>query len=725
MSENKHLLGNEPINNFEQDLFNFKHYAEKLKKIIQLNSNNNEPLTFGIYGKWGEGKTSFLNLLRHKIEHFDKSENGKEYLLYDFNPWRYSNEDEMLFDFFDGIAKKFYVNKETSVQEVGKWISKYSKYLKAVKISATVGLPKVLNSKIEFNPDKIFEALGEDLSGEKITLDKLKEKVNEAIKKVNFKLLIFIDDLDRLDKNEIYTILKLIKLNANFDNFIFITTLDSEHVAKAIKDRYGDEKEDGILFLEKIINIPIHLPKIEEEDLKFYFEKKLDEVSKKLGLNRDKEEEIRLIKQDLQLNLFKSPREIIRVLNSFFISAFGFETEVNLRDLFWIEFLKIKEENLYEEVKKYYKGDELQVFFLGQSEFINFNDDIFKKQNLIHVKEPNGTRKEFLEKYPKSFFIIDILFPLNLEKSDINNNSFDLNLNINSLNHFNKYFSFHTENKLKNITIENIKNQIVSKNEEKLIIGLKDLFKNENLIHKAVYKLETLIKFYKDDNSSKKRDFFYLFITKNIHLIPETNQDVFGISAKINLIEIIGTILNNDNDEHNKNEKISIEIAENLDVNSLCHFVRKFRIEQSSYKNKLESFISVKANSTFSKENPLVLNTNISNKMIMTYWKKDDPQSFKVHINDTLDNLNIIKKFIRQFAPYWNNSYYGMIDKQEYEYINNLIDSSFIIEKIEKIDDKICAKVKSDYSFSNKEESTEEENLEEFIYWHKKVNNLF
>ncbi|MDP2673023.1 MAG: P-loop NTPase fold protein, partial [Nanoarchaeota archaeon] len=306
MSDNKHLLGNNPINNFNDDLFNFKHYADKVKRIIQLNSSNNEPLTIGIYGKWGEGKTSFLNLLREKIEHFDKDENGKEYLAFDFNPWRYSSEDEMLFDFFDGISKKFYIKKESNVQEVGKWISKYSKYLKAIKISSTVGLPKILNTKIEFNVDKIFESLGEDLKGEKISLDFFKDKINETIKKTNFKVVVFVDDLDRLDKNEIYTILKLIKLNANFDNFIFITTLDSEHVAKAIKDRYGDNSEDGKLFLEKIINIPIHLPKIEEEDLQYFFETKFNQIIKYLDFKdiEKKQNEIKEIIQGFSVSNF-------------------------------------------------------------------------------------------------------------------------------------------------------------------------------------------------------------------------------------------------------------------------------------------------------------------------------------------------------------------------------------------------------------------------------------
>src|SRR5690606_14510347 len=152
-----------------------------------------------------------------------------------------------------------------------------------------------------------------------------------------------------LDKDEIYTILKLIKLNANFSNFIFIVALDSDYVAKAIKDRYGNEVEDGKLFLEKIINVPIHLPKIEDEDLQYFFELNLMRVFSSLIFN-NQQEKISEVEDIIKLYnplYFKSPREVKRVLNGFFVGAFAIGDEVNLRDLFWIEWLKLKNEELY------------------------------------------------------------------------------------------------------------------------------------------------------------------------------------------------------------------------------------------------------------------------------------------------------------------------------------------------------------------------------------------
>lgn len=124
-----------------------------------------------------------------------------------------------------------------------------------------------------------------------------------------------------MDKEEIYTILKLIKLNANFSNFIFIVNLDSKQVAKAIKHRYGDDIEDGKLFIEKIINIPIHLPRIEEADLKEFFRDRLFKVKTNLGLKNFEKIEgaFKEIDSEFSGNYFSSPREIIRVLNSFLL----------------------------------------------------------------------------------------------------------------------------------------------------------------------------------------------------------------------------------------------------------------------------------------------------------------------------------------------------------------------------------------------------------------------
>lgn len=726
MSDSIHFLGDNPISKPEEDLFNFKHYAEKVQKLIQLNSSNPEPITIGIYGKWGEGKTSFLNLIENKIDHFEKKEGDKEYLKFHFNPWRYSSEEEMLFDFFDTLSKKFYVKENSNLQEVGKWISKYSKYLKAVKISANVGLPKIFNSKVSFDVNEIFQALGEDLEGDKLTLDSLKGKVNDAIKASNFKVVIFVDDLDRLDKEEIYTILKLIKLNANFSNFIFIVNLDSEHVAKAIKDRFGDNIKDGHLFLEKIINIPIHLPRIEKEDLQYFFEINLKKIlNNLLFLNEDKKGELlRALRTEVANENFHSPREIIKILNSFFITGFTIGEEVNLKDLFWIEFIKIRNESCYYYLKNYFE----KSIYWDYSSIIDFEYDSVEKGKTEREKLMTDfvDVKHILEKlFPSNNIIANLGF--NKEESSFYNK----NLRINSLEHFDKYFSYHMERKFSNSIFMKIEKLISESNSTEISTIFKKLFNDSESSnqHKVIYKIEAIINGLEEKS---KRDFFFSCIFENINLIPKNNEN----NHRIRIIELIAKILNEDIDHtktintgffYNDNKNISIKLANALELEELSAFIRRFYESRKVELGLVDIFIE-KAKKYLS-EFPTFYKDphNFPNKSIFYNFHTYDRESgFLISLLEKeITNLEQVKKLIRNFAPYVNSSstgyFFGSIDREMFNEMENKIDIDFIYNKVIEFEPNFLDKMNSfECKNGQFDESSINDNLYQFVHWYKK-----
>lgn len=724
MSDSIHFLGDNAISNPDDDLFNFRHYAEKVQKLIQLNSSNPEPITIGIYGKWGEGKTSFLNLIENKIDHFEKKEGDKEYLKFHFNPWRYSNEDEMIFDFFDGLSKRFYVEKDKNIQKVGKQLIKYSRYLKAIKISSSIGIPTKFGTSVTFDPSEIFKAFGEDLKGNELTLDSLKDKVNDAIKTANFKVVVFIDDLDRLDKEEIYTILKLIKLNANFNNFIFIVNLDSEQVAKAIKYRYGDEIVDGNLFLEKIINIPIHLPKIENEDLQFYFEIKFSKLINLLDFKdlESKEKEIDEIKRDFSFHLFKSPREIIRVLNGFFISAFSIGDEINLRDLFWIEWLKIKNTKLYDKIKSYNSSDS-ESFFTGQNEIIDFNDkfDMDAGKTVNRGEYLKGTREKLVKEFEEYKWIIDLLFPNQNNIGQGMKFVYDTNLNINSTLHFDKYFSYHTERKVKNTNLIKLKDQIINKKSSDLLISIKELFSKKIENQKSLYSLENVIK---SMNIIENRNFFFDFLFKNIDVIPEGQKDMFEQDYSSRIIKLIGRQLNDD--KENNNEKITIELANNIsDLDQLLNFIISFD-KKKSFKKNIELLFLKKSKERLGDEIAFYKDSEkILNRWFLDFWHKYEPEVFKDYIDKSLTNLDNIKHLIRNFSVIFNGKKFGALSKEKYDYMGEIINLDFLFSKIQEFDNKIIENVDiNKFEFDNYDESTLEFNIKQFIYWYKKEQEL-
>ncbi len=424
---NRDLITNEiPIKDPDDDFFNFTEFAEKIKKIIQGYADNTEPLTIGIYGKWGDGKTSLLNLIEKNIERFEKKKNDLPIIKFHYSPWLYHSEKEMIEDFFENLSKKTFSNSNPELKKAGKLIKKYSRYLKAIKISANIGIPNKFGGGMSFEPSEILKALGEDLSGDNKTLLEIKKEINKVLEKSNYKIIIFIDDIDRLDKKEIYSVFKLIKNVVNFNNLVFILAFDPDYVAKAIFNRYGNDEIAGKKFLEKIINIPLELPLIENADLDYFVKTKLEEKLEKL--NVDEIQKIDLI-QKINGRYFENPREFIRILNAFTISAHIVGNEVNIHDLFWIEYLKIKNPIVYKLIKDYVKFITNRMLI---NEIITFeHDDTLEK---IKEKSKNLT-----------FTVVKSLF------NGKDKNQIDKELRVCSLNHIEKYFSYHTKRKVSEV----------------------------------------------------------------------------------------------------------------------------------------------------------------------------------------------------------------------------------------------------------------------------------
>jgi predicted KAP-like P-loop ATPase len=194
----------------------------------------------GIYGPWGDGKTSVLNLITQEllIE--------TNVVAIRFNPWRFTDESQLLRSFFVMLAEKLDKSLETKGEKVGKFLKQYAGVL------APVG----------FGAKEVVEGLARP----EADLDELKSRVEEALREAGKRLVIMMDDIDRLDKQEIQTIFKLVKLSADFPFVSYVLAFDDEMVAAALAEKYGNV-EAGKKFLEKIVQVPLHLPPARSEVL--------------------------------------------------------------------------------------------------------------------------------------------------------------------------------------------------------------------------------------------------------------------------------------------------------------------------------------------------------------------------------------------------------------------------------------------------------------------------
>lgn len=691
MAANNFFLSEEAISgkDLSEDFFNFNVYANKIKELIQKNSNNPNPLVIGIYGKWGEGKSSFTNLIRDKIEHFER--NGKkEYLVYNFNPWLYDSEKELVNDFFEGLKNSFYVKNQKTI---GDRIISYSKYFKALKISATTGIPRILNYTVEFSPDEIFKQLGGALGTSPNTIQFLRDQINNAISEANFKVVVFIDDIDRLDKNEIFSVLKLVKLNASFENFIFILNLDKDHVSTAISERYGNSKDDGIFFLEKIINIPIDIPKVERALLQKFFSSKLKQVFENFNFLPSTlfDDYFRTLNNSFQEMNFANPREIIRVLNSFFIGADTLRDEVDLEELFWIELLKVKHSDLYMKLKaimplKTYSKN-LESLFIGD------NSKSFKNQI-------------------DSLFESNTEFPLKIVSFFSKSNLISPEVKITKPECFDRYFSYHIGDNVSRVFLRKILSDL--SNKEGSIINEVDRLLS---IDYGVYKILDIIEILKAKKDESELLYEALFSKKSF--LPDGNNNVYGYDVRISIIELVAEILSTAQPD---NWKLIKRLIAYLDIYELCYFSRKFKDEQSNTKQKLIKAIANLASQTFFIHKPVFEDPVPPVKMIMKYWKEIDDLGYSAHIKNSITDISRVKQLIRNFPVYWTSGYFGALDKSNYDYMKTLLDVDIVFAKVEQYDPASIEKVRNNMDayttidIDNKSNMTE--NFEQFIYWH-------
>ena len=133
-------------------------------------------------------------------------------VIVEFNPWNFSDQDELVKDFFNSMVEKLKLDDE----DKDGLLSKLKKYApKFRKPDKAVFAPEINGTSIG--------SLEWNLEGE--SLKKQKDKIDEALKELGQRIIIVIDDIDRLDRDETKLIFKLVKLTADFPNTVFYTCL--------------------------------------------------------------------------------------------------------------------------------------------------------------------------------------------------------------------------------------------------------------------------------------------------------------------------------------------------------------------------------------------------------------------------------------------------------------------------------------------------------------------
>jgi KAP-like P-loop domain-containing protein len=195
---------------------------------------------------------------------------------------------------------------------------------------------------------KFAEQLGRELSPN--SLDKQREKMSEIMRGSPRTIVVLIDDIDRLEFDEIVTILKIVRLNANLPRLIYVLAFDDAMVSVAIGSKYGGGPDAGRQFLEKIVQYPFTLPSVGHDRLvKFVVERAVvacEGASVELSDQEWKQFQ-QLMDRHLARRL-RTPRQAIRYANALEFALPMLKGDANSYEQILVEGLRVLFPELYE-----------------------------------------------------------------------------------------------------------------------------------------------------------------------------------------------------------------------------------------------------------------------------------------------------------------------------------------------------------------------------------------
>lgn len=422
----------DPIKSIKEDKLDRVQFATGIAQSITAYSSM-DSLCIGIYGPWGSGKTSVLNMITSLLENDTQ---GKESpIIIRFNPWNFSSANQLIYQFFMLLSDRFGSIKDKRLNKVVTLFEEYGiGLLDFVPYGAEIKAAS--NGCIKFFKKK--HSNSNDLAG-------LKTEITEILRSQKKKIVITIDDIDRLPDDQIRQVFQLVAATADFPNTIYLLSYDKAVVVKALNKTQQDE---GIRYLNKIIQVAIRIPPIAIEQKSKLFS---DEFVPFLEMNKLKDKFEKQIDHwwrisDDLFSLIENLRDIKRLKNCVEIKYKIIGNEVNFTDLVAISLIEDKYPGLYMWI---YSHKDMLV----QSEAYSFESML--KDNEAVSKRISDEIKSIVNEQSKNdqtvlTRILLELFPncaraMNVSGNNENSDSLLHNQRIGHPDKFDRYFIFSLE----------------------------------------------------------------------------------------------------------------------------------------------------------------------------------------------------------------------------------------------------------------------------------------
>jgi predicted KAP-like P-loop ATPase len=331
-------VADQPITSKAEDRFNRAFFATRIAETIATRVDPSS-IVLGIFGPWGDGKTSVLEMMQEALRPYPNA------IVVRFNPWHFQSEDLLLRGFFATLADAMGKSLPNMKERAGDLLKKYGSVLSLASITVA--------GVVQVAPGNAAKGVGEAMSN--VGLDELRRRIEGMLDESNRRLVILIDDIDRLDREETHTIFKLVKLSASFRHTSYVLAFDDVVVSAALSERYGaGGLPDGRAFLEKIIQVPLHLPPADENSLRQLALEGVQNALNQAGIELTQAQIDAFVRHfdDALLPRLETPRRAKLLSNALMFALPILKGEVNPVDLMLIEGIRVMYPQLYTGIRE-------------------------------------------------------------------------------------------------------------------------------------------------------------------------------------------------------------------------------------------------------------------------------------------------------------------------------------------------------------------------------------
>lgn len=328
------LSADRPSSNPQEDLFGHAPFAESLANSIYRYSGT-DGLVLALYGPWGSGKSTVLSYVQHFLEQHPETDQP---VIVIFNPWWFSGQENLARAFL-GQLQAVLPAKSEKFKKLGDLFGDF-----AEGVGGLIDLSGMTGGA----GSTIGKLFGLVTKRKPKDVPALKSEISKVLREAGKRILVVIDDIDRLTPEETRQLFTVIKALADFPNVVYLLAFDREVAAQAIEHQSGIP---GERYLEKIIQVPFELPPVDRVALQAALFKRLDEV---LGDTSDG-----LFDQSYWANVFHEgidpliqvPRDVVRFTNTLSVTYPGVRGEVNPVDFIALEALRVFLPSLYDVIR--------------------------------------------------------------------------------------------------------------------------------------------------------------------------------------------------------------------------------------------------------------------------------------------------------------------------------------------------------------------------------------